>query len=243
MVTLSPLGFNRSELTARYASPVLEEDAWHSYSGLQTLKIASRFLDDLKDKTTWLLNAGAGIYEVSAGRCREVSLDLFAGPIHGRLYPVCGSVEHLPFPDRTFACAVCVGEVLGYCDPAKAISELARTVQPDGTLICDFRNSRGFRHWFTRSFGRAADLVMDEYNAAPERAWIYDPRYIKSLLTSYGFDIRAEIGIHTWSAFARRCGAPISTALAVQRALERLPLPAAFADITTIVASRNGSAK
>ncbi len=149
MDTSTRRGFPRSALVSRYQSPILKEDAWHSYSAAQTAKILARVLSPVVTDNAWLLNAGAGTYRVAATNWREISLDLFAAPIKGGAYAVCGSVESLPFPDRTFGAAVCVGEVLGYCDPPKALSELSRTMMPGATLICDFRNSHGFRHLFT----------------------------------------------------------------------------------------------
>src|SRR5437870_287386 len=99
MVTSQPRGFHRSELTARYGSPIAEEDAWHTYSGAQAIKIIAQILRLVEAGSPWLLNAGAGIYDVASERWREVSLDLFAAPIEGRAFPVCGSVEGLPFRD------------------------------------------------------------------------------------------------------------------------------------------------
>jgi SAM-dependent methyltransferase len=149
-------GLHRSELSVRYGTPISTEDPWHSYSGVQTAKILSHYLRPAETERAWLLNAGAGVYEVAPTEWREISLDLFEAPIRGRPYAVCGSIEHLPFADSVFAGVVCVGEVLGYCDPAKAIAELARTTRAGATLICDFRNSGGFRQWFSGSCGRAS---------------------------------------------------------------------------------------
>src|SRR5437660_27771 len=93
------------------------------------------------------------------------------------------------------------------------------------------RSSRSVRHWFTEAFGRAADIVVDEYNGAPEKTWIYDPRYIRTLLASSGFAITSTFGTHTWSALARRIGASAAIALKCQRLFGRMPLPAQWADI------------
>lgn len=243
MDTLAKRGRRRSELSARYGTPIVGEDSWHSYSGAQTAKIISCYLKPGDAKRAWLLNAGAGIYQVAPQQWLEISLDLFDAPIRGREYAVCASIEQLPFPNGIFAATVCVGEVLGYCDPARAIKEFARIARPGATLICDFRSSRGVGQWLTTSYGRAADLVTDQYNGEPEQTWIYDPRYIKHLLGSSGFSIRAEVGTHTWSALARRFGANTNSAVKVQKLLEALRLPRGMADVTTIVAEKDGFAK
>ncbi|MHB8524353.1 MAG: methyltransferase domain-containing protein [Limisphaerales bacterium] len=214
-----PPGFKREELRARYNVPEFEEDAWHAFSGARTKEILAGLLPKLECSTGRLLNAGAGVYKVCGAPWDEFSIDLFAVPILRRPRAVCGSVEHLPFQNGAFEIVVCVGEVLAYCDPAAAIREFARVLAPSATLICDFGSSRSIRYWFRAPFGRAADLVTDHYNGTPEPTWVYDPAYIKSVLAHFGFNIKFEIGTHTWSALARKAGLPITVALFLQQRL------------------------
>lgn len=236
---MSP-GFKREELSKRYDVTAISEDTWHEYSGERTAQIITRYLSELHAPSKLLLNAGAGVYELSLPDWEEVSLDLFPGPLRNRRYAVCASVEALPFQEHIFGAIVCVGEVLAYCDPARAIAEFARVLAPSGLLICDFGNSRSFRYWFRSQYGRAADMVTDSYNEAPERIWIYDPQYLLSIINSSGFSVHARFGTHTWSSLARRVGVSIPLSVAIQRHLERLPLPTAWADLMTIVAERGG---
>ena len=143
-----------------------------------------------------------------------------------------------PFAGSTFSIIVCVGEVLAYCDPAKAIREFARVIANSGRLICDFRSSRSLRYLRSKTFGRAADLIHDEYNGTPEPTWVYDPQYIRAILHLAGFRIRSEFGIHTWSNLARRLGSSTELALTFQRYLASMPFPVKWADLITIVADR-----
>jgi len=237
------IGFKREELKARYDVKDMREDDWHTYSGQKTAALLARHLSPPMNSSRWLLNAGAGIYEVCRSPWKEVALDLFIAPILSRKYAVCASVERLPFQAGTFGGIVCVGEVLAYCDPATAITEFARLLAPSGILICDFSNSCSFRYWFEAAYGRAADLITEKYNGTPERTWVYGPTYVKSILLSSGFTIKAQSGTHTWSALARRIGASIPVALFLQRRLEWLRLPARWADLTTIVAVRAGAGR
>jgi SAM-dependent methyltransferase len=234
---MSP-GFRRDELRSRYDISAISEDEWHEYSGYKTAEFITYYLSRTEVNSKLLLNAGAGVYEIQANSWSEISVDLFSTPLRNRQHAVCASIESLPFQAATFGAVVCVGEVLAYCDPAAAIAEFARVLVPSGTLICDFGNSRSFRYWLRYSYGRAADLVTDYYNGTPERIWVYDPAYVKSLLTSSGFVIKDALGTHTWSALARRLGASVELAIRLQRRLERLRLPPAWADLTTIVAER-----
>lgn len=186
-----------------------------------------------------LLNAGAGVHELDIPLWDEISVDLFAAPLRKHRKAICADIEKLPFAVAEFGAVVCVGEVLGYCDPARAIAEFARVLAPRGVLICDFGNSRSFRYFFTPAYCRSADMIKDSYNGTAEYVWIYDPDYIRSLLGSCGFAVIRTIGTHSWSALSRRLGAVPQTAVRLQKMLDWLPQPASHADITTIVAVRS----
>jgi SAM-dependent methyltransferase len=237
---MSP-GFRRDELKERYDVSSIREDEWHEYSTQKTREFLQSYLVRSKPTSEWLLNAGSGIYEIRLGDWKEVSVDLFAAPIRRRDHAVCASVERLPFKSSSFGGVVCTGEVLAYCDPVPTLAEFARVLRPLGILVCDFGSSRSFRYWLSASHGRAADLVTDHYNGRPERIWIYEPDYIESLLISLGFCVKARLGVHTWSALARRLGISMTKAMFLQRHLNWLQLPSAWADTTTIVASRSSS--
>jgi SAM-dependent methyltransferase len=239
-----PARFTRKYLSTRYDVSIIREDDWHTYSAERTADSLRIHLAEVNTPSYWLLNAGAGVYEVKLAKWRELFLDLFAAPIQNRHpYAICGSVADLPIKSSTCGAVVCVGEVLAYCDPSTAIAEFARVLVPSGTLVCDFGNSRSFRYWFTHAYGRFADLVTDDYNGSPERIWVYDPDYITQLLVTQGFRIKAKVGIHTWSALARRCGLSMKAATNFQRKLEKIQFSRRWADIMMIVAERDGNEK
>lgn len=173
----------------------------------------------------------------------EVDLDLFETPLSGRPNAVCGNVHSLPFQANCFGAIVCVGEVLGYCDPATVLREFRRVLVPGGLLIADFGNSRGVGRLFSGAYGRPADLISDDYNGSPEATWVYDHRYIKRLLGEIGFEIRAQLGTHTWSALARLFGASPQSALRLEGQLDWAPFPSSWADLTTIAAELRRTAE
>jgi SAM-dependent methyltransferase len=232
-------GFTTDELKARYDVESITEDEWHSYSGHRTASIVARYLPSSKAQSKLLLNAGSGVYQVRILPWEEISVDLFSRPMQSHSRTVCANIEMLPFPAHKFGAVVCVGEVLGYCDPARALAEFARVTEIGGILICDFGSTRSIRHWFTSSYRRAADLIMDSYNGSPERIWVYDPDYILSVLKSSGFEIKRIIGVHTWSALGRKIGTSPRRAVQWQTYLEWLPLPESWADVMTVVAVRS----
>jgi SAM-dependent methyltransferase len=216
----------------------MHEDTWHTYSGEKTAEIVDSYLKTWRSSSNLLLNAGCGIYRINIQGWLELSFDLFVTPIRNHPNSVCGSAEQLPFVNSCFGGIVCVGEVLGYCDPARAIAEFSRVLVPGGILICDFGNSSSLRYWLKSSYDRSADIVTEQYNGTPERTWIYDPKYIKSLLKMNGFRIVKSKGIHTWSSLLCRLGLSINSAIFLQRRLDWLRLPTSWAALRTIVAAK-----
>lgn len=235
-------GFKKHELAARYDVQWFSEDEWHAHSGERTSMILSTHVISRPDLPRVLLNAGSGVYALRLPQWTEMAVDLFAKPIHGRGHAIQGDIHNLQFSTGSFGAIVCVGEVLGYCDPVKVISEFSRVIAPHGILVCDFGSTRSYQRWFSGLFGDAAALVVDEYNQTPEPIWIYDPQYIMSLLRSAGFEIQAVIGSHTWSALGRRLGLSSRSSIALQRKLSGIPLPFAWSDVITVVASRSEAA-
>ena len=242
MVSGNSSGFRREDLRTRYDVSTVHEDRWHSYTDSKTKALLARYLGHPnRSRENWLLNAGAGVYQIGYDGWLEIDVDLFATPIAGMARAVCANIQELPFPDGWFDAVVCVGEVLAYCDPPKAIRELARVLAPGGRLICDFGSTLGFRHWLRPTLGKAAALIEVEYNGLPEKTWVYDPRYIRQLMKRFGFRIRAQVGTHSWSALARRLGFNLTHSLATQRAFEWLPLATPWSETITLVADRETS--
>lgn len=214
----------------------ITEDAWHSLAGRKAAEFVAQHIDAAPLTKGRLLNAGCGQYEIRIEGWEPVCLDLFETPLRGRDCAVCGNIEAIPFAPDTFQAVVCVGEVLGYCDPARAISEFARVLSHDGVLIIDFTSSASVRRWGTVSFGRAAELITDQYNGTPERTWIYAPDYIKGILSTFDLRVISEASAHNWSALVRRIGLSSRSAAAVERFADRLPFPGKWADLKMIAA-------
>jgi SAM-dependent methyltransferase len=229
-------GFPRSELQARYNVAQMSEDVWHRHSAAQTIAFIKSQLPAPGPEWRSLLNAGAGVYEIGAAGYSETFLDLFMAPIQRREHAVCGSVEQMPFEDATFDVAVCVGEVLSYCDPARAIAEFARVLRLGGILMFDYSSSRSARHWLKPTHGRSADIFIDEYNGTPERVWVYGPDYVSSLLRQNSFEVRVEQATHCWSAILRWAGTPLSAAVFMEKLVGRYVPSNRFCDLITVAA-------
>jgi SAM-dependent methyltransferase len=231
-------GFSRDDLRARYDVPALDEDEWHTFGDAQRRLIVQGALGQIGYGESWFLNAGAGVHSLGWEAGNEVLVDLFSAPIAGRRLAVCADIGSLPFQKAKFGAVVCTGEVLGYCDPARAFSEFSRVASSGGILILDFASTRSARYWWTKTYARTADLVTVQYNGRPERIWIYDPKYIYSLLVDFGFQVDRLSYIYTWSVLLNRFGVGDRNALKLERCLRMFPLPISAADIIVIVARR-----
>jgi SAM-dependent methyltransferase len=228
-------------LKARYDVRQIIEDDWHAFAGKRTQVILENHLKRtaIRGLSHWLLNAGAGVYSLQHPGWKELAVDLFPAPISGRPNAICADIQRLPIASSVLGGIACTGEVIGYCDPVTVIKEFSRVLQPGGLLAMDFSSTKGFRHLFRPSFGRAADILDDEYNGSSEKVWAYDPSYICHLLTSGGFKVKASIGTHRMSGFLRRFGFSVRTALRWEERTRRWTIINHFADIITIVAIRS----
>ena len=235
---MKPIGFRKEQLRNRYDVGAFHEDSWHSYCGERTRKILSHVLSHSTVKSRSLLNAGSGVYRVDEPDWEEIRVDLFEAPLGNCGNAICASIEALPIAEKAIGAVVCVGEVLGYCDPQLAFSEFSRILERNGALVCDFGSSLSFRYSMRDCYAREADIVTDEYNGTLERVWVYNPSFVRRLLRSNGFSIRHEYGTHTWSALANRIGVSKTGATYFQRSMEWLKLPKRWADICTIVAEK-----
>jgi ubiquinone/menaquinone biosynthesis C-methylase UbiE len=168
-----------------------------------------------------------------------MSVDLFETPLRGRPDAICGNIESLPFESGSFGAIVCVGEVLGYCDPRHALQEFGRVAVSGASLVCDFGSTLSARYAFTRTYGRTADIASDEYNGTEERVWVYHPEYIKSIIEQAGFRVLKDLGTHSLCAIACRLGFRQTAVGAAAAALRWLPQPRRFSDVRTIVSVRN----
>jgi SAM-dependent methyltransferase len=232
------MGFSREELRKRYDVGAFREDPWHDYCGEQTRRIVSLVLSNGPSRSNLLLNAGSGVYRIDQPGWEETCVDLFEAPLGTGANTVCASIEALPLAEETFGAVVCVGEVLGYCDPQLVFSEFNHILERKGILVCDFGNSLSLRYKMRACYAREADIVTDEYNGTEERVWIYNPHFVRRLLKSSGFAVRQQYGTHTWSAAASRLGISKTRATSLQRSMQWISLPNRWADICTIVAEK-----
>jgi SAM-dependent methyltransferase len=241
MDTSQQRGLARRDIAVRYDVTDIREDAWHSYADAERIRLVKTNLADTRIAPRLILNAGAGVYSLKVSGWQEIRLDLFRSPLKGDPRSVCGTILNLPFSDFTFGAIVCIGEVLGYCDPAQAVPELSRVLAVGGLLIFDFASTRSPRFWLSSTYGRAADLITVDYNGCLERIWAYDPSYVRTLARQAGLSIICERRIMGWAAAIKRIGLKVETALYVEEKFNRWIGTAALGDLSIICARRSES--
>ncbi len=93
--------------------------------------------------------------------------------------------ENLPFPDESFDHAVCLGALLYFDDPDKALQEIFRVIKPGGKVIIRTVNKNNL---YTRRSGKKLDPASKNLYSLPELiAVIKKNGFIVSDSYAYGF--------------------------------------------------------
>jgi SAM-dependent methyltransferase len=85
--------------------------------------------------------------------------------------------ENLPFPDQTFDHIVCLGALLYFNSPVRALDEMRRVLKPHGRLVLRTINRLNY---FTRRTGQPVD---------PASKNLYDINQLTALLWQAGFSV------------------------------------------------------
>jgi len=132
------------------------------------------------------------------------------GPADRVIHLSCGSVLSLPFPDRTFDFAACVGVAHHTPDPERVIAELARVVRPRGRMYfsvycfadsvfeCAVQALRclgahvsfGFMHRVSGKSHVMNNFVLDHMYVPT--LWVFRAEEVRTLLARHGFSMLEE---------------------------------------------------
>lgn len=94
--------------------------------------------------------------------------------------------ERLPFEDASFDHAVCLGALLYFDSPEKALQELNRVVKPGGKLILRTVNKENF---YTKTTGRKLD---------PASQHLYSMEELVSLIDAANFNVEHSFSYGFW---------------------------------------------
>jgi SAM-dependent methyltransferase len=208
-------------------------DDWHEYT-------AARIRHELRvhwwrmhvHTNAVVLNAGAGNNDLGVCPPSTINLDTSEAGVALLPNPIVASIEDIPLPNASVDTLVCVGSVINYCDAAAAISEFSRILKPGGHLVLEYESSRAADLFKQTAFGRAAAIAETFYGDEPEVLWVFDPRYIRSLLSASGLKVVKTIPIHIGSPWALLVTKDIRRAAAMaplDRVLRFVPVVARWA--------------
>ncbi len=151
-----------------------------------------------------------------------------------------GTVEKLPFPDRTFDTAVCVRVFHYVKDPWKAIRETYRVLKPGGYLILEIPNKRHFKNRVKNSFGVVRHRPIDTTIVSDDMFVNHDPDEIALILTTVGFNIVEKRSVSNFrSAFLKKI-LLLSLLLAMERMLQRPLSTVCFGPSIYFLARKHG---
>lgn len=220
-------------------------DEWHEYT-------ANRIRQELSGRWSGLqtqpghviLNAGAGNSDLGVCPPWTLNLDISEAGVALLPNPIVATVEQIPLPNESVDTIVCVGSVLNYCDAAAAISEFGRVLKSGGNLVLEFESSRAADLLSQNAFGRPAAIAETFYGNEPEVLWVYNPRYIRSLLRAAQLEIMESIPIHIGSPWALLItrnirGAAVTARL--DRVLKFVPVLAHWASNQMMVCRKGSS--
>lgn len=100
------------------------------------------------------------------------------------------AAESLPFPNDSFDHAVCLGALLYFTDPVRALEELRRVVRPGGRVVVRTVNRFNL---FTLSTGRRLD---------PASRQLFGREELEQLLDSNGFRVEESFCYGFWPPIA-----------------------------------------
>ena len=117
-----------------------------------------------------------------------------------------GSVEHIPLPDTSVDCVICVGSVVNYVDIQKAISEFSRILKTNGVLILEFERSNSAEFLFTRKYAKTVFMQTYKYNNQIHYLWMYSEKFVLQLAEYYNFICNKKYRYHSISSLLFRLG-------------------------------------
>ena len=159
----------------------------------------------MPDTEAFVLNAGSGGNDYGlSGRMTCVNLDISLRQCRTLKLPVLGDVEQLPFADDRFDATICVGAVINYVHPEKAIPELVRVTKPGGLILVDFESSYSAEIMFAPQWRKPLTVIERMYVDHMDKTYLFSPAYIRGLFEQARSTVTAARGYHIASAMWER---------------------------------------
>lgn len=182
---------------------VWPDNRWYNYTRNNIVSFIDKYKNLFTDEST-TINAGSGgsVYDL---RGTMYHVDIAENLISGLPNAVVSSIESLPFEDKTFDSAICVGSVINYCSALTDLSELSRVLKPKSFIILEYERSQTGELFFSDKYNKSSIIQQYTYNNQPEHnLWLYSDKYINNILAENGYRIVDNIYFHSISAIVNR---------------------------------------
>jgi hypothetical protein len=149
------------------------------------------------------LNVGSGgaTYGLSANL---LCLDIDIRAVAKFASAVVADAHQMPVRSGAVDVCICVGSVLNYVSLFEVLSELARTLTPNGTLIVEYERSEAY---ITSSQQRHAIMPRSvTYRGEEHVCWFYSDSYVDAAITAVGLRIDERRYFHIASQSLVRSG-------------------------------------
>jgi SAM-dependent methyltransferase len=199
-------------------------DNWSSH----TKRSIGEFVREVVGPANGLvLNAGCGGNDYGlSDKVTCVNLDISMRQCRTLALPVLGDIENIPFPDSLFDVTICVGAVINYVQPQKAIPELARVTKPGGLMLVDFESSYSAEIMFSRHWRKPLTTIERMYVDHMDRTFLFSPDYIRGIIEKTRSEIVRtrcyHIATAMWERVFKKALIPRS-AYSVDRVVSRVP--------------------
>lgn len=159
-----------------------ESDKWHFYTHHKIRDFIKAISDDfLKDKKIVILNAGSGGEEYNLIDHEHIHVDIVDTKIKHKARFIVSNIETISLEDQVDM-VLCVGSVLNYTDPVRAIKKFENLLKHGGYLLIEFEKSSSLEFIFHPSFNMQVAMVDTFYGNNIERVKVFSERYIDSIL-------------------------------------------------------------
>jgi SAM-dependent methyltransferase len=127
-------------------------------------------------------------------------LDLFESKVATTQQRLIANIGNIPTENSSFDVVICVGSVINYADPVRAIREFSRVLRTGGLLIVEYERSASSEHLWNKRSWRSCLRVKTFYGSLATYLWVYGDGFIDGLLLASGFKPITEFRFHALSS-------------------------------------------
>ena len=182
--------------------PWPEADIWSTHTKHSIADFVREFAADANGL---IFNAGCGGNDYGlSSRTPCINLDISLRQCRTLPRAVVGDVEHIPLPSDVFDVTMCVGAVINYVEPEKAIPELIRVTKPGGLILVDFESSCSAEIMFSRHWRKPVSVIERMYVDHMDKTYLFSPGHIRNIFERSRSEVVKVRSYHTATAMWER---------------------------------------